>query len=285
MKKIFSFKWFLIIALFFLLFFLFAKLGPNNWPVVVMADKPKLESGWSDPISVGINTDQWEDGAYITGDGNTLFYVYYPGDLVRDLTSRKFKDDIDVYYSEKPFNKSKKHALSEDIWSEGGVMMDGSDIYYMSNRNRPDADDLYKNGKVLIDTPSTSEQDPHYCSSKKELYFWVDGVIYVSKDNKVSALPVPINDGSKNIQPFLTADCQEMYFSSSRGNGVLKILRSKRISDNSWAEPEVVISSKHGVGEPTLTNDGKTMFFVQVFRSAKGVMNSDIFYVTKIEKP
>mgnify|MGYP001611821357 FL=1 len=284
LRKIFSFKWFLIIALVFFVLFIYSKLGPNNWSVVMMVDKPQIEKGWSDPKGVGINTGQWEDGAFISGDGSTLFYAYYPGDLINDLSIGKLKDDIDVYYSEKPFNGGKKHALSEDKWSEGGVMMSGGDIYYMSNRNRLETDDLYKNGQIIFDTLNKSEQDPHYCATKDELYFDAEGIIYVYKKNKSTALPSPINDGSRNIQPFLTPDCEQIYFASSRGDGVSKILRSNRILEDSWGEPELIVKSKYGVGEPTLTDNGKTMFFVQIFKSAKEVMNSDIFYVEKTAK-
>ena len=285
-KRIFSWKWLLIIIVIILLAIISSKTKPtttSDWQAVIDSDRPQFAPGWGERQSVGINSDKWEDGAYISGDGNTLYYAYYPGDLYNDVLSGKFKDDIDVYYSQKPFTKSKKHPISEDFWSEGGVMMSGSDIYYMSNRNRLGTDDIYKNGQAVIDTTNKQELDPHYCAAKNELYFWIEGVgnIYVYKNNQTKILPASINDGNRNIQPFLTSDCQEMYFSSTRDGGNMKIFKSKRLGEEAWAKPELVAKSQIAVGEPTLTDDGQTMFFVQIFRSPEGVLNTDIFYVER----
>lgn len=283
MKKIFSFKLFLIITLFFLLVFIYAKLGFNHWQIVAAIDKPVIEAGWSEPIAVGINTADWEGDVYVADDGNTLFYSYYPGDLIKDQSDSGLLDDIEIYYSEKPFERSVKHPASEDLWSERGVMLSDSDIYYVSDRNHLGSNDLYKNGQLLLNTPSKSEIDLHYCAAKNELYFSTDNIIYIYQDNKTKALSAPINDGSQNIQPFLTKDCQEMYFASNRGDGVLKIFKAGQLADTSWSQPELVIASKHGVGNPSLTADGRYLFFTQIFKSAKGGINSDIFYIEKID--
>ena len=108
-------------------------------------------------------------------------------------------------------------------------------------------------------------------------------MIYINKNNQTKVLPAPINDGNRNIQPFLTPNCQEMYFSSTRGNGNMKIFKSKRLGEETWGQPEVVASSQVAVGEPTLTDNGNTLFFVQIFRSPQGAMNADIFYVERMK--
>jgi len=270
----------------FFLVFLFWNYQVNNWEVIIAGDSPKLADGWGEPVRVGINTEDWEDGAYISSDGSVLYFSYYPGDIMKDLQTRKFKDDMDVYYSSKPFEKKKLHPISEDIWSEGGVMFSGSDIYYMSNRNSPDFDNLYKNGHQLeYSDPKKAEQDPHYCAKKDEMYFWVDGIIYVHKNSSTTALPKPINDGSQNIQPFLMPDCETMYFTSDRKQRwVNAIYMSNRVGENGWSEPELVAESKVGVGEPTLTDNGKTMFFVVAFKSPRRDLNADIYYTERVEE-
>ncbi|NCN07317.1 hypothetical protein GW933_01345 [Candidatus Falkowbacteria bacterium] len=286
MKKvlsIFSFKLFLIIALFFFLVFIYAKLGFNHWPLVEAIDRPVLESGWSQPVSVGINTASWESGAYISSDGNTIYYSFYPGNLVKDRADGKIKTDLNIYYSEKPFNKSKVHTLSEAKWFENGVMVVGSDFYYASDRNHLGINDIYKNGSLIINTPNQSEKDPHYCATRDELYFDVGGVIYYLTDNQTVALTAAVNNGGQNIQPFLTKDCEQLYFVSNRGDGIHKILRSSRLSNNLWGEPELVVSSKYGVESPSLTDDNKTLFFVQILKSAKDELNADILYVIREE--
>jgi len=269
----------------FLLLFVYWQFGPNFWPLIRISDQAQLAPNWSRPIRVGLNTSNWEGGAYISSDGTALYYAYYPGDLEREARLGRLPSDIDVYYSLKPFAKAKKHPLSEDAWSEGGVMLAGSDIYYMSDRYSPGTENLYKNGKLIaIGNFTESQKNPHYCALKAELYFEMAGIIYIYKAGLVKNLTWPINDGNQNIQPFLTPDCQKMYFSSNRGNGVFKILESERINEDSWSQPKVVVASQHGVGEPTLTDDGRTLFFVQTFKSLRGNMNSDIFYINEDKK-
>lgn len=287
--------WIGLIFLFLLLFVIIANLDndapePNgndvpkiDWSSIRANDVAQFSDGWGTPVMASVSSDLWEDGAYISGDGNTLYFAYYPGDILHDVQTMKFKDDIDVYYSQKPFTSKSKHSISKNIWSEGGVMISNGDMYYMSNRGRND--NIYKNNEK-IEIPGTGdmeEQDPHYCAEKDELYFWDrnDNKIYVYKNEELSKLPAPINVGSQNIQPFLTEDCQTMYFSSSRNTQRLQIMKSERIDDDSWKEPVVVASSKIGIGEPTLTHDGNTLFFVQIFQSPEGAYNSDIFYVEK----
>ena len=266
----------------------------NPWASIRAKDVALLESGWSIPQRVPVSSEDWEDGAFITGDGKKLYFAFYKGDLFADVARNKFNGDIDVYYSNYPFTQKIKEPISESIWSEGGVMISGKDKYYHSNRmNLSDVDKkavvdrIYKNGKALeLGLGNISANDPHYCAAKNELYFWVSNgpvkkEIYVYKNGISKMLPAPINEGHVNMQPFLTPDCQTMYFSSGRTADTLWIYRSKRLGENSWSEPIPVVRSKYGVGEPTLTDDGQKFFFVQLFKSPKGVFDCDIFYVGK----
>lgn len=265
---------------------------PDKWQKYREADVAKVSKEWQAPAWLKVNTEGWEDGAYITDDGNTLYFAYYPRDIINDLQTRDFIDDIDVYYSQKPFTTRKKHKISEDLFSEGGMMISSGDMYYMSNRlDKEDIgkieinDNIYKNGELLsFNTIEDDEGDPHYCKARDELYFWKKemgkGQIFVYDMKEVKKLPYPVNTGIEDIQPFLTKDCNTMYFSSRR-EGVMKIYKSKRLGDNSWDNPEAVIESKNGVGEPTLTADEKFLYFVQIFVSDTGENNADIFYIEK----
>ena len=66
-----------------------------------------------------------------------------------------------------------------------------------------------------------------------------------------------------------------MYFSSSRA-GRSKIYASRRLGENRWAEPMKIIGvppnqpQLWGVGEPTLTADGRWLYFVIVFNKNGG---------------
>ncbi|MFA4890429.1 MAG: hypothetical protein WC587_02225 [Candidatus Paceibacterota bacterium] len=286
-------KKYLIIGLliFLVLFIIIAntkKQDTNNGETIRPKNTATLSDEWSQPIALSLNSNLWEDGAYISGDGKTLYYAIYPGeDLINDFFNNDFKGDIDVYYSEYPFEHGEKHTLSKKPWSEGGVMISGNDIYYHSNKpvNNNDKNydtNIYKNDELLSFNSEVPQDDPHYCSKLDELYFWSENQIFVFRNNKVEKLSSPINKGEENIQPFLTPDCQTMYFTSKRDNDqVPKIYKSNKISDNNWSEPEIVVSGKFGVGEPTLTDDGIKLFFVQIFRSDEGKYSSDIYYAMK----
>lgn len=265
----------------------------NRWQAVRDKDVAQVSgTGWSVPQRFEVSTDFMEDGPYISGDGNKLYFIYYEEGVTRD---------IDIFVSEKPFITKTRADISTEIFSDGGLMIDGNDFYYMSNKLLPGEpeksefvdDNIYKNDEVLsFNDPDIDEEDPHYCAEKDELYFWYssglfrdgthgsDGEIYVFKNDELTKLPAPINDGGENIQPFLTTDCQTMYFTSSRG-GRLKIFKSERLGEDEWDVPELFISSKVAVGEPTMTDDGKLFSFVQAFVD-KGKRNFDIFYIEKV---
>ena len=100
---------------------------------------------------------------------------------------------------------------------------------------------------------------------------------------EIELVPAPINiQGSPSLQPFLTPDCNTLYFATNRGESTgPTIYKSTRIGDTSWSEPELVVKGKTGVGEPTLTDDGQYLFFLQLFKASDGTTTSDIFYTKR----
>lgn len=238
----------------------------NNWSLIIREDEAEFSPEWENRTPVAINTNKREDDVFVSENGETIYYT----------------QGADVYYSLKPFVKVQKHPISESSWSESGLMLAGSDVYYSSDRNHQNQFDLYKNGRLLdFSNLKLNESDPFYCVKENILYFDANGVIFSTQDNKVAALPAPINGDSKNSDPFLIADCQTMYFVSDRGDGVLKIFRSRQIAKDAWGEPEAVVSGGHGVKSPSLTEDEQTLFFTQIFKAPNGRINADIFYATK----
>ena len=279
-----------------------------NWETIRAQDVPTIrESGWGTPQLVAVSSPNWEDSAYISADGNKLYYDYYPRDLISDVARGQFSDDLDSYVSEKPFTAETKltqYYLAEDVWSEAGIMIDGSDIYYSTNRNLNWANDRKSDQNIYLNDQRLAFNDviadsnwgnPHYCAAKDELWFDEDDKkMWLLKDAKAdnwagtpALAPAPLQVNSySNFQPFLTEDCNTMYFSTNRGDisGFLgpAIYKSTRNSDNSWTTPTIVMYSKIGVGEPTLTADGSRLFFVQLFKDEESnAYNSDIFYVER----
>ena len=283
MSKITKIIYGVFVVLFIIVFIILANTD-DNIPSVSDTKIDILASGWSDPIKLAVNSNLWEDGAFISGDGNTIYFAVYQGDLINDVLKGDLKPNIEVYFSQKPFTNKQLYSISEPIYSEGGVMISGNDVYYMSNKDTSDGKydtDIYKNGIKMPFSTSEDEDDPHYCALKDELYFWKgDGDIYVYKNNAVVRLSSPINSEKQDIQPFLTPDCNTMYFSSDR-EGTLAIYRAERIGDNEWSSPIKLISSQYGVGEPTLTDDGRKIFFV-VLSKTNERYDSDIYYIEKL---
>lgn len=272
----------------------------DAWQAVRDTDRAVVtESGWSAPERLAVNDGNWEDGVFISPDGETLYFTYYPAeDFIAAAASGKFVSDLDVYVSKAPFTSKKKFDkffLSEKIWSEGGVMIDAhGNFFYNSNRDyqndqSPD-DDLYRNGEMLAFNDDGWADNPHYCAAKDELYFSErDDRIWVLRDAEKNGfagtpelLPDTINKkGGIATQPFLTPTCETLYFSASGATG-LEIFASHRVSDTAWGPPVRFIYGKTAVGEFSMTHDGKQATFLQVFTSADGRHTSDIFRIKKI---
>ena len=83
-------------------------------------------------------------------------------------------------------------------------------------------------------------------------------------------LPEPINSDGADMQTFVYED--DLYFVSNRQPDGMPtgIYKSKRLGDNTYGKPELIVSSKIGVGEPSIPNDGSRLYFEQIFTDGKG---------------
>jgi hypothetical protein len=90
-----------------------------------------------------------------------------------------------------------------------------------------------------------------------------------------------VNTAGNEDRPFLSVDGQELWFdgTSRRGHPGPAVFFSQRQSDGSWAEPEEVVSIF--AAEPTLTADGRTLYFVHHYFNTdlSQMLEADI-YVT-----
>lgn len=84
---------------------------------------------------------------------------------------------------------------------------------------------------------------------------------------------------------FVTADGQELWFDgqSTKGRPGPAIFRSLRQPDGSWGAAEEIISTF--AGEPTLSGDGKTLYFGHHYYSAdlSQMLEVDIYTSTRLE--
>ena len=108
--------------------------------------------------------------------------------------------------------------------------------------------------------------------------------LYVSTfDGSTWSAPVhldaPINSAGEDKQPAFTADGDTMYFTSDRNPLVGSAIYRSAWDGDSWSAPELVISGI--VGEPSLTPDGKYLYFVHVLTSGGAGFDADVWWCEK----
>lgn len=282
----------------------------DAWEKVRAADVAKTESGWAKPVYLGINkVNGWIDSLEITPDGKRLHYAFYPGpDLINDIANNTLKGEADIYYSDAPFEKHAKldkYFMAKSPWSSCCVQLDadGAFWYHTNYSGRPggeapgntDWHALYRNDQfVPLNEIGKSFGDVFYCAAKDELWGVrgeesAVGTLKILKNakangfkGKTESAPEPVRKGG---QPFLTRDCNTLYFTTNlgdlpSGHTGPAIYRSTR-SGNNWSQPKLALSGKTGVGEYTLTSDGKKAFFVQLFTNDKGELRIGAFSTEK----
>ncbi len=247
--------------------------------------------GWSTPVKLPVSDDGAEDGTYITRDGRYVLYYHVPtwggGDGI----------DPQIYFSERPFISRQVHPItSDDFNAEAGpYISETGDIYYTKTfivleptpHEATPRKIVVNDGSTILDMGTEEhEGNPHYCDATDELYANIehesgDTDIAVFKDGVTTFLPDPINlPENLDLQPFLTDDCQTMYFTSSRGSVIsnfpLQVYKSQRLGEFEWSEPELFISYQQpegvfgGVGEFSMTRDGKQMVFLDLTLTLDG---------------
>ncbi|MBS3061072.1 MAG: PD40 domain-containing protein [Candidatus Diapherotrites archaeon] len=207
----------------------------------------KTDAGWSEPVPHPVTLGHPIGGMFLLNE-NKAYFFWDKSDAVKS----------DIFFAEK----------KDGNWGEPiGIAALSSEF---------------------------GDDDPFVSFDDSELFFWSQrpsefGSYNIFYSNKLNGtwtpprpLPSPINSDSLDFQPFLHGNT--LFFSSDR-EGVVKIFSSEKNGDpldaNSWSTPKIVVQSKFGVGEPTLTADGKTLFFIQIFRSDNGVFNADILFTER----
>ena len=271
----------------------------KNWLQIFKQDRPQIVSGdWKEPVYLEVNQLGWIESGHITSDGELLYYMFYPGkDLFGTvLVGGPFQGSADIYVSKRePDGQFRTHKPVDqygmvEVYGAAGIMPDEEGNYFYNSEREARSggmtpgeyrENIYRNDKLLgFNTEELREGNPHYCKAKDELWFdcSADESICVLKDaardnfeGKPEPAPAPINavnEDAHDMQPWLDATCETLYFASNRErvgedfDGPW-IFTSKRLGEDKWSEPELVMKSKVAVGEPTLTKDGKKLYFSQ----------------------
>jgi Tol biopolymer transport system component len=90
-----------------------------------------------------------------------------------------------------------------------------------------------------------------------------------------------VNSAKDETHAFVTQDGKTLYFAgdSRTGDGDHVIYACDRSDGGGWGRPRVVVA--HRVGEPTLTADGKRMYFVHIYKMPGEAYNADILYTER----
>lgn len=348
--------WFLIIILvLFLLIFLRA-LTSNatssttviedtgiNWAEIRANDVAITSAEWGTSKLFELSSPGWEEGYYISLDGNEFYFIYTQIDMFAYLTGKtnvvgpqRDKSNqcthpelltphtcgglieplpflkiprADQFYS--TFRNGKwsepiPHPLTRD-YPIGGITLVGKNKAYFMSGFQDEESDIEDIGyaekingvwgeKIKIEAVSSlkySDSDPYVNQADDEMFFWSTRPAKFGKKNiyrsvKVNGvwgepelLNAPINTDKDDMMTLLVGNY--LYFASNQGNpNKLAIWKSLRLGDNEWGTPELVISSKVGVGEPAMAADGKRLYFEQIFTDNRGNFNPEIMYVDRV---
>jgi hypothetical protein len=279
------------------------KMTPEKdaWPPI-SADE------WSQPVPLGapINTAGGEDSPFITPDGNTLYFFFTPdvnlpaenqvGDGITGIWQATRNGD--------DWLPPKRLGLAEpgqphldgcpfvrDDWMAFCSARSGNqreiDIYTAEYENgnwtniqnwEEPVNQAYRVGELHI----ANDGNLYFGSDRSDGLGGFD--LWVSRWNGETWEPpinlgATINTANNENRPFITADGQELWFdgTSQKGFPGPAIFRSHRQHDGSWGPAEEIISSF--AGEPALTEDGNTLYFVHHYFSAdlSQMIEADIY--------
>lgn len=281
----------------------------DAWP-------PIAASGWSrpEPLGAPINTSGAEDSPFLLPDGGTLYFFFTPD--VRIPAEKQLLDGVTGIWVSSRSGEGWGEPQRVPLAQPGEVHLDGCPsvlgewMAFCSARAGNYRDiDLFtasrKNGEwtgvenwgELINA-EYRVGEMHLSADGRTLYFasdrpggfggydlWTSTLTDGAWGEPVNLGPTVNTAGDEN-RPFVNADETELWFDgvSTSGQPGPAVFRSPRAPDGSWAPPEEIIASF--AGEPTLTGDGQTLYFVHPYFSAdlSQMIEADL-YVSRREGP
>jgi hypothetical protein len=264
----------------------------DSWP-------PVAAEGWSvpEPLDGPINTAGGEDSPFLAGN-DRAFYFFFTPDVNNPAQESIFDGLTGIWVS----------RLGPDGWEEpervplgasGEIHLDGCEfvlgdrMYFCSVRtgNRREIDwwiatlqdgiwgDIRNGGDWLNGDGEIGE----LCitAGYRELYFgsgrsggyggsdlWVAPASPDGWGEPVNLGP-RVNTMADESRPFVTDDGRELWYTlhpSRLGKPGPSVARCLRQADGSWDDCSEIVSSF--AGEPTLSSDGNTLYFIHHFYSA-----------------
>jgi len=277
-------------------------LGSDFWP-------PTAIDGWTQPLPLPypVNTSGGEDSPFVLPEGQTLYYFFTPD--VSIPAEKQLLDGVTGIWVTR---------RSGEIWSEpervrlsdpGEMALDGCEfvlgnlMYFCTARAgytgiqwfiadfRDDswmdwqyAGDVlkqleYEVGELHI---TADGQELYFHSPRSESYGGLD-ICVSTKTPDGWAAPVNlgplVNTPHDEGWPYISPDGQELWFygQSTIGRPGPALFRCLRQPDGSWGQSEEIVSTF--AGEPTLSGDGQTLYFVHHYFSEdlSTMLEADIY--------
>lgn len=284
---------------------------PNNdpWPPVVAA-------GWNQPLplSAVINTAGAEDSPFVTPDGQALYFFFTPD--LRVPPEKQLLDGVSgIWLTRRAgdgWTEPERVPLagSADVHLDGCPFVLDDQMVFCSARpgNRREVDLYTATWQDGAWAEPQNWSDPingaydvgemHITADGGSLYFasprpggfggqdlWVSHKVDGRWGEPVNLGPAINTPGDEN-RPFVSLGGGELWFdaASHHGRAGPAIFRAIRQADGSWGEPEEIVSSF--AGEPVLTADGRSLYFVHHYASADlaHIVEADIYVSTRLDE-
>jgi Tol biopolymer transport system component len=275
-------------------FYIFCAILPMN----ISADDINISNEWDPPERVPnpVNSPEWEDGPSISPDGNTLYFARGRDLDVKTYVSEKiaggWSQPIPLDINLESFPTGAPHTQDGKILYFASVRpgVVGSGDIFVSRKVNGKWKEVMNLGKPI--NTKDMESEPFISLDSRELYFASTrkggkgntDIWMAEKAKKEWSEPVnlgsPVNSELEETQPFVTQDGKELYFVAVNRKGIPgpAIFKSVKQGEK-WGEVQVVISGF--VGEPTLTADQKTLFFVHLIRKSGKLIDGEIMFTRR----
>jgi hypothetical protein len=277
--------------------------SPENdfWP-------PAIAAGWSKPIPLGapVDTAGGEDRPFVTPDGDTLYFFFTPD--VNVPAEKSILDGVSGIWMSRRSGGGWSEPERVPLETPGQTALDGCEMiigdrmYFCSARmgnvktiqwyyatlkegawsNWTDAGQWMNqnvDGEMHI---TTGYRDIYFASKRASGQGGFDlWVAHSTPDGwgEAENLGLQVNSAADENRPFISLDGQELWFDSSsrKGKPGPATFRCLRQADGTWGACQEIISSF--AGEPNLTGDGKTLYFIHHYYSAdlKQMIEADIY--------
>jgi hypothetical protein len=274
----------------------------DSWP-------PTSAAGWSppEPMPGPVNSAGGEDSPFLTLDGRAFYFFFTPD--VSIPAEKQLLDGVTgiwvTHRTGEAWGEPERVHLSDPgkLALDGCEFVFGNLIYFCTTREGYTGIQWFRaefkggswqDWRYAGDELKQSEYEVgelHITADGQELYFhsrrtggyggldlWISQKTPNGWGEPVSLGPL-INTAADEGWPFVSVDGHELWFTgqSTKGCPGPAIFRSLRQSDGKWAATEEIVSTF--AGEPTLSRDGRTLYFVHHYYSEdlSTMLEADIY--------